>query len=75
VALILKRDCTAQDLFGNKVLVIRNRGTFLPSPLAPHASVTLHPYSILRARSDEDWNEGMDDFAQDRINVTAMLKD
>ena len=44
----------AQALLGNDVRVLRDRGRPLESPLAPCAIVTVHPSSVLRARSDEE---------------------
>jgi uracil-DNA glycosylase family protein len=42
----------AQDLLGNDFSVTRQRGQFIPSPLAPYVMATVHPSSILRARDD-----------------------
>ncbi|HYE85823.1 MAG TPA: UdgX family uracil-DNA binding protein [Vicinamibacterales bacterium] len=39
----------AGTLFGSAAKVTRDRGKFLPSTLAPFASLTVHPSSILRA--------------------------
>jgi uracil-DNA glycosylase len=44
----------AQALLGNDVRVLRDRGRPLDSPLAPCAIVTVHPSSVLRARSEEE---------------------
>jgi uracil-DNA glycosylase family protein len=44
----------AQALFGAAVRVTKDRGTPLESALAPVAMVTIHPSSILRARSDAE---------------------
>lgn len=42
----------AQALLGKNFSVLRQRGTFVPSKLAPFVLATVHPSSILRARSD-----------------------
>jgi uracil-DNA glycosylase len=39
----------ALALFGSSVRVLRDRGTWIASPLAPRATVTVHPSSILRS--------------------------
>ena len=39
----------AQALLGKDFSVIRQRGTFVPSSLAPYVMATVHPSSILRA--------------------------
>ncbi|MBD0329067.1 MAG: UdgX family uracil-DNA binding protein, partial [Thermoleophilia bacterium] len=39
----------AQALLGRQFRVTRERGTLVESPLAPHATATVHPSSILRA--------------------------
>jgi DNA polymerase len=38
-----------RSLFGTKVKVMKDRGTFLESDLAPLATVTIHPSAVLRA--------------------------
>ena len=43
----------AQAVIGPKFKVSTQRGTFVPSPLAPFVTATVHPSSILRAPSDE----------------------
>src|SRR5207248_920638 len=43
----------AQALLGPKFRVTTQRGTFVPSPLAPFVTATVHPSSILRAPTDE----------------------
>jgi uracil-DNA glycosylase family protein len=44
----------AQALLGRDVRVTRDRGRLLESKLAPAAIATVHPSSILRARSSEE---------------------
>jgi len=41
----------AQAIFGRGFSVMRQRGKFVPSPLAPRVMATVHPSSILRPRT------------------------
>lgn len=43
----------AQALLGREFSVMRDRGKFVPSPLAPYVMATVHPSSILRAQDKE----------------------
>ncbi|MEI9997985.1 MAG: UdgX family uracil-DNA binding protein [Verrucomicrobiota bacterium] len=43
----------AKAVFGPAARVLRDRGKFLPSPLAPQTLVTVHPSSLLRAPNEE----------------------
>jgi crotonobetainyl-CoA:carnitine CoA-transferase CaiB-like acyl-CoA transferase len=64
----------AQALFGKDVRVTRDHGRFLESRLAPHATVTVHPSSILRATTEEDRHEAMEGFVADLRLVAGVLK-
>jgi uracil-DNA glycosylase family protein len=44
----------AQSLLGRAVRVTVDRGKDLPTPLAPHAVVTIHPPAVLRQRTSAD---------------------
>jgi DNA polymerase len=44
----------AQSLLGRTVRVTVDRGKDLPTPLAPHAVVTIHPSAVLRQRASAD---------------------
>jgi uracil-DNA glycosylase family protein len=44
----------AQSLLGRSVRVTVDRGKDLPTPLAPHAVVTIHPSAVLRQRTSAD---------------------
>ena len=44
----------AQALLGKSFKVSRQRGTLVPSPLAPIVSATVHPSSVLRSRTRDD---------------------
>ena len=43
----------ARALLGPAFRVTRQRGEFVPSPLAPHVLATVHPSSLLRAPDEE----------------------
>ena len=58
----------AQALLGKTFSVLRQRGTFVPSDLAPFVMATVHPSSILRAR--EDRQQQMQAFVHD-LTVAA----
>jgi uracil-DNA glycosylase len=58
----------AQALLGKDFSVLRRRGTFVPSHLAPFVMATVHPSSILRSR--EDRREQMQAFIRD-LRVAA----
>ena len=47
----------AQALLGKEFSVTRQRGVFVPSPLAPYVMATVHPSSILRAPDDASRRE------------------
>jgi uracil-DNA glycosylase family protein len=55
----------AQALLGKEFSVMRQRGKFVPSPLAPRVMATVHPSSILRAQDDESRREQKQAFIRD----------
>ena len=55
----------AQALLGKTFKVSRQRGEFVPSPLAPVVTATIHPSSILRSPDDETRREEMRRFIAD----------
>jgi uracil-DNA glycosylase len=55
----------AQAVLGPKFRVTTQRATFVPSPLAPFVTATVHPSSILRAPSDEQRRTEMARFIGD----------
>ncbi|RJQ80630.1 MAG: uracil-DNA glycosylase [Desulfobacteraceae bacterium] len=63
----------AQALMGRQVRVTRDRGRFLETPLAPYATVTVHPSSILRAQTGEDRKHGFDAFVEDLRLVAGVI--
>jgi uracil-DNA glycosylase len=60
-------------LLGPGVKVLRDRGKLLESPLAPIVMTTVHPSSILRARSDDERHEAMDAFVHDLKTLATRL--
>jgi DNA polymerase len=55
----------AQALLGKDFSVMRQRGQFVPSQLAPLVMATVHPSSILRARDDKSRREQKAAFIRD----------
>lgn len=64
----------AQALLGKEFSVMRDRGKFVPSPLAPYVMATVHPSSILRAQDDESRREQKEAFIADLRVVAAQVK-
>jgi len=64
----------AQALLGKGFSVTRERGKFVPSPLAPLVMATVHPSSILRAPSDEERRQQRETFVQDFKKMARRLK-
>jgi DNA polymerase len=64
----------AQALLGRAFKVSQQRGTFVPSALAPRVTATVHPSSILRAPDDESRRDEMRRFVMDLKRVAAELK-
>ena len=63
----------AQALLGRAFRVTTQRGTFVESELAPYVTATVHPSSILRARTEEERHEQMSGFVADLKKVAAVL--
>ena len=63
----------AQALLGRGFKVSQQRGTFVPSPIAPRVTATVHPSSILRAPDDESRRAEMKRFVADLKRVAAEL--
>jgi DNA polymerase len=63
----------AQALLGRSFKVSHQRGTLVPSPLAPIVSATVHPSSILRAPDDETRREEMRRFVQDLRTIAREM--
>jgi DNA polymerase len=63
----------AQALLGRKFRVTQQRGRFVPSPLAPLVTATVHPSSILRAPDDETRRAERARFVEDLKTVAKAL--
>lgn len=63
----------AQALLGRDFSVLRDRGKFVPSTLAPHVMATVHPSSILRARDEASRHQQMQQFIRDLANAARLL--
>ena len=63
----------AQALLGRAFKVTQQRGTFVPSTLAPLVTATVHPSSILRAPDDESRRVEMREFVADLKKVTRAI--
>jgi DNA polymerase len=64
----------AQALFGRQFRVTTQRGHWVETTLAPHATATVHPSSILRAPDDEARQAQMKDLVADLKVVAKLLK-
>jgi DNA polymerase len=63
----------AQALLGRKFRVTQQRGQFVPSPLAPLVTATVHPSSILRAPDDDTRRVERARFVDDLKKVAEAL--
>jgi|SRR5581483_1978586 len=63
----------AQALIGRQFRVSQQRGVFVPSPLAPHVTATVHPSSILRAPDDEARHAEMARFIDDLRKIARVI--
>jgi uracil-DNA glycosylase len=73
-ALVCLGATAAQALLGRTFRVTAHRGEALPSELAPYVTATVHPSSILRARSDEERAQQMQSFIEDLRKVAEVLR-
>jgi uracil-DNA glycosylase family protein len=64
----------ARAVVGPGVRVLKDRGTWLPSPLAPNVTVTVHPSSILRAPDEEARKAAMAAFVTDLKAIAKRLE-
>jgi uracil-DNA glycosylase len=63
----------AKALFGASFKVTQQRGRFIDSELAPLATGTVHPSSILRAPDDEARKRAYRDFVEDLRTIARAL--
>lgn len=63
----------AQAILGPKFKVSTQRATFVPSPLAPLVTATVHPSSILRAPTDEMRHKELERFIADLKTIAAAM--
>jgi uracil-DNA glycosylase family protein len=61
-------------VLGTGARVLRDRGRWLPSTLAPNVTVTVHPSSLLRAPTPEGRQEARRAFVEDLRQVAQRLK-
>jgi len=64
----------AQALLGKTFSVMRQRGQWIASPLAPHVLATVHPSSLLRAPDDEARHREMARFVEDLRHVAQLIE-
>jgi len=62
-----------QALLGRGFKVTQQRGQFVPSPLAPLVTGTVHPSSILRAPDEESRRREMQAFVSDLRKIAKKL--
>jgi uracil-DNA glycosylase family protein len=72
-ALVCLGAIAAKALLGKDVRVTRQRGQLIETPLAPLATATVHPSSILRAPDDTARRAAMEAFVADLAAVARAL--
>jgi DNA polymerase len=65
----------ARALLGEAFRVSRQHGEIVDSPLAPHATATLHPSAILRMRDADARSQALSDLVADLEKVAGLLQD
>jgi uracil-DNA glycosylase family protein len=73
VAIICLGATAAQAILGPKFRVSTQRGKFVPSPLAPFVTATVHPSSILRAPTDEARRMEREEFIEDLRRIREAI--
>jgi DNA polymerase len=74
-ALLALGATAAKALFGSSVRVTRDRGRLIDSPLAPVATLTLHPSAILRLRDHDEREDALAGLVDDlRLLASAASK-
>jgi DNA polymerase len=64
----------AQALLGKDFRVSRQRGEWVPSPLANRVIATVHPSSILRAPDSETRHAEMERFVEDLKKIALVIR-
>jgi uracil-DNA glycosylase len=72
-ALVALGATAARSLFGRGVKVTQDRGKLLETPLAPIATVTIHPSAILRIRDGEEREDALAAMVEDLATVAEKL--
>jgi uracil-DNA glycosylase family protein len=72
-ALVALGATAARSLFGPGIKVMRDRGELLETPLAPIATVTVHPSAVLRVRDDDERHEALAAMVDDLEVVVKAL--
>jgi uracil-DNA glycosylase len=73
-ALLAMGATATRSLFGSKFKVLKDRGRQIDSPLAPVASVTIHPSAILRVRERDEREAEFAAFVADLEAVASALQ-
>jgi DNA polymerase len=73
VALLALGATAAKALYGSSVRVTRDRGRPIESPLAPVATLTIHPSAILRLRDHEEREEALGGLVEDLRHVARQM--
>ena len=72
-ALVCLGATAAQALLGSTFKVSTERGKFVDSPLAPLVMATVHPSSVLRAQTDEERHQAMEELVADLRTLAKRL--
>ena len=72
-ALVCLGATAAQALLGSTFRVSTERGKFVESPLAPLVMATVHPSSVLRAQTDQERHQAMEELVADLRTLAKKL--
>src|SRR5262245_10965999 len=72
-ALVCLGATAAQALLGSTFKVSTQRGKFVESPLAPLVMATVHPSSVLRAQTDDERHQAMEELIADLRTLAKKL--
>jgi DNA polymerase len=72
-ALVALGATAARSLFGPGIKVTQERGELIETPLAPIATVTVHPSAILRLRDHEERDDALAAMVEDLEAVVKKL--